>query len=150
MNRLTEESKFVQSLIPATRAAGTFEGASTGGTNGWIPTDGYDEATVLFNFGAIAAGVTPIDASVYEADSTGGAGTKITGSDIVTMADGDDDNALVSVNVRLGGRAAGTRKKYIRPHLVLGGAGNADCAITVILSKAKNTPTVNSPVSVNV
>lgn len=149
MRRMLEEYKIVQSLIPATRAAATVEGA-LGGTSGWIDTmiDGElcQEAIVLFEFGAIAAGVTPIDASLYHASGTGGAGNKINGTDIVQMAGGDDDNQIASIGVILDRTKVGSIERYIRPHLVLGGTGNTDCSCVVLLKvpKAPATQTVAS------
>lgn len=142
MQRLGEDTKFVLSLTPLARAVATVNGA-LGGTSGWIDTAGFDEATVNFIFGAIDATATPIDAAVYENDSTSGNGTKITGSDIVQMAGGDDDDSISPVSIRLGGRA--NRKRYIRPQIVAGGSGNFTAGITVLLSNPEQAPVTNSP-----
>ena len=147
MDRLPEAAKWVNSIPCDERAAGTYEG-TLGGTSGWIDTSGYDQVTMVVSFGAIAAGVTPIDVELYEADTTGGAGAAIASAKIVSAAGGDEDDQIALVNVRTGGRAAGTRKKYVRPHLVAGGTGNFDCNVHIVLSQAKNVPVVNSPVAV--
>lgn len=150
MGRLTEETLFVVSIPCDERAAAAAVDGSLGGTNGWIDATGYDEATMLVTFGAIAAGVTPLDCELYENDANSGAGALIANAKIVQAAGGDEDNQAMSVNVRLGGRAAGTRKKYVRPKLTSGGTGNYDATVLILLSKPKVAPVVNTPVSVNV
>ena len=147
MNRLTEECKWVNHLTCDERAAATING-SLGGTNGWVSGEGFDELTMVVSFGAIASGVTPIDVELYENDTTSGAGTAITGAKIVQAAGGDEDDQIMTVNIPIGGRAAGARKKNFRATVTAGGSGNFDCNVHFILSKPKNEPVVNSPVSV--
>lgn len=145
MRRLVEMVKHVLSLTPLARAVATVNGA-LGGTSGWIDTSGFDEATINFIFGNIDATATPVDASVFENDTTSGNGTKISGSDIVQMAGGDDDDSISSVNIALGGRA--NRKRFIRPQVVAGGSGNFTAAITVELSKAEREPVTQTVAAV--
>ena len=136
---LCEEAKAVNSIPCDQRAAGTVNG-SLGGTSGWIDTEGFDRAEVQLQLGAADDTLTQIDCQVFENEGVSGNGDQIDGAEIVTLTGTLNDNAIALIDIRLGGRAAGTRKRYIRPRVIMGPSGNCDYGVVVRLYGARSQP----------
>ena len=117
MHYTLETTKVVNAIVPAVRAAGTVNGAAQ-------DTVAYDEANWILQTGAIDAGITDVHVAIEESDD-GSTGWTAIGSASSVVIDGDDDNAIPTIGIRLGGRAAGARKRYQRPVLTIAGTGNA-------------------------
>jgi hypothetical protein len=139
MQRLLESSNLLNPIVPASRSAASVQGTA-------IDTAGFDEANYVLALGAVTDTITA-DLEIQESDSVNGPFVKITGAEIVRLV-GTDDNKVAGVGVRIGGRAAGTRKRYQSPYLTIAQAGTALCGVTCILSGAQSQPVVNSPASV--
>lgn len=139
MERILEELKAVNNIVPAVRSAGTVNG-------GAIDTDGYDEAAFVVNVGTIVNtnSDTTLDVKVQECDTSGGTYADITDAAITQLAYTDDD-VIATINVRLGGRA--NRKRYVRAVGVVAGTDSAAYGVAAML-KAREKPVVNDPVSV--
>lgn len=140
MERLLETAKVMNAIQPASRAAGTVNGAAQ-------DMDGFGEASFILQTGAIDAGITDVSVAIEESDDGSTGWTAITGAE-TTALDGDDDGAIPTVAVRLAGRAAGTRKRYLRPVLTVAGTGNAVAGVALVLSDALTAPVTNTPASV--
>ncbi|MEP0848131.1 MAG: hypothetical protein HRF50_15075 [Phycisphaerae bacterium] len=140
MERLLEVSKVVNAIQPASRTAGTVNGGAQ-------DTDGYAEASFILTTGAIDAGITNVSIAIEESADGSTGWTAITGAATVAL-DGDGDGAIPTVAVRLSGRAAGTRKRYLRPVLTVAGTGNAVAGVVLVLNNASNAPVTNTPASV--
>ena len=141
MERLAESSAGINHLVPLARAANTYKGS------------GFDASGclgVLFQVAAgdIAAGGT-LNVKIQESDTDSDlAYADITGAAIAQLGD-TGDNSLCQIDVRVGGLAAGTRKKYLRAYAVV--AGNTVC-FAVIARKydVQAQPVVNTPATVYV
>lgn len=138
--RIDEAVKSVLSIAPQTIAAGTTNG-NLGGSSGWIDTEGFDEASLKWIFGAVADTVVDIDLKCYESDVPSGTGTEIEAvriADLSGAGSGAIDNSMRLQPVRLGGRA--TRKRYLRPRIVTGPEGNTVVSCVVQLGRPRTVP----------
>jgi len=135
--RLGEDLKTVQHVLPASRSAGTVDGSG-------IDVSAMDEALFTFVVGDIGASTT-FDGKIQESDDNS-TFTDITSGAIVQLG-ATDDNKSPTINVRISGRAAGTRKKYLRARCVVGGSNAVIYGVDAKL-KAKTGPQTNSPVTV--
>lgn len=140
MERNLEVTKKVNAIQPASQAAGTVNGSA-------IDTLGFDEANYTVPTGAIDAGITGVDVKIQESADGSTGWADITGAAIVSL-DGADDGAIPAIGIRIGGRAAGTRKRYQRPVLVVAGTGNAVCGVVCDLTSPHKAPVTNTPASV--
>lgn len=138
--RLGELTKQVNNIVPASRAAGTVNGAA-------IDTLGYGAVRSTLATGAIDAGITDVDLKLQDSADGSTGWADITGAAIATLDGGDDDDAP-AIDVLLGGRAAGTIKRYIREVLVIAGTGNVLCGVMTELYEAESRPVTNSPATV--
>lgn len=131
MKRFFEEVKSVQHLAPASRAANTYDGTG-------VDASGYDAVAAIVDVGVIATNGT-LDCKLQESndDSTY---TDISGAAITQLTEaGGGSNKQARIDVRLGGRAAGARKKYVRARLVTATAASL-CAVQLHFYKAHVVP----------
>ena len=140
MNRHLEAVKKVNALPSAGRSANTYNGDA-------IDTLGFDEIDYTINAGAIAAGITSVNAKVQESADGSTGWADITDA-AITALDGDDDNAIPSIGIRLGGRAVGNRKRYQRIVVVIAGTDEAEIGVVADLVKPHSAPVTNTPASV--
>ena len=113
-----------------------------------VDTLGASEAEYTINLGAFPA-QWKLNAKVQESADGATDWTDITGAAIEEL-DGADDDAVVSIAVRVSGRAAGSRRRYQRLVLVISGvlSGTAEVGATVDLFKPDGAPVANTPASV--
>lgn len=140
MNTLLEVTKIVNHIVPAERAAGAVEGAA-------IDTDGFDEAVLIVVTGAIGVATT-VNAKIQHSNNGSTLWADIEDAAIVELGASDDDSAP-AIGLRLGGRAAGSRRRYLRAVLTVAGDNEADVGVLCLLSKARHAPVTNVPVAVD-
>lgn len=140
MTTLLETTKIHNHIVPLERAAGAVEGAA-------IDTDGFDEAVFVVACGAIGAATTVAAKIQHSSNGTTG-WDDIEGAAIVTLT-ATDDNKAPAIGLRLGGRAAGSRRRYLRAVLTVAGDNEADVGVLCLLSKARHAPVTNVPVAVD-
>lgn len=136
--QLPELLEAVNHIIAGQRAVGTLNGGA------WIDTLDTDEVLFVVSFGALDNTATNITTKVFEHTSDTGTGTEITAARAAAIQGDGGDNTIQLISVRTGGRAAGTRKRYLRMTISSGGSGNIDVA-AVALKKVKTQPASNTP-----
>lgn len=137
--RHLETVKKINHIPPASQGAGTVNGAA-------IDTAGFDAISFEVLTGVIDAAIT-VDFKVQESDDGSTGWADIAGA-AITQLTGADDNQNPTIDLRLGGRAAGTRKRYLRGVLTVAGTGTALCAVGADLAAPHDAPVTNSPATV--
>ena len=133
--RFTERNAVLeQSLVPLLRANGTYTTAYVSGMD-------YHRYLIDIYVGALAAGAT-LDAQVYQATTTAGAGAKvITGKAItqLTQAGGDTNCGHVFIEVR--GEELDTNGNFDCLGVTLvGGVGNTTWGVTIYGIEPRHAP----------
>lgn len=140
MNKFTEANKPILALAPASQSPGSAINGSLGGTSGWIDTLGYESVAFVFQFGAVSDTISDLDLKVYENEGVTGNGDAISGAEKLNLTGAAVDNQTYQIEVRCDGRAAGTRKRYMRPQITPTGSGTVLCSVTAILANGQSVP----------
>lgn len=130
MRKLFDNTKFVASLVPATRTA------DANGTG--VDTQGFDEAVMLVTVGDIdLANADETYVVELEESDDNSTFTDVTGHDVTITADNEVDKVRITgLNV--------TRKRYLRAVLNVGGT-TPSCpgGVVFLLSGAGSAPVNN-------
>jgi len=137
-----QNTKKVLLLPPQLKDNGDFANNTYVDTKGW----GYVEFLILMGDTDVASGdavgSTAEDTAPYieECDTSGGTYAKLTGAELGTAIQYDDDSKLFQIDVDL---VSVEHKRYMRvnaPHSAAGAANGSNAAILAILSKPELGP----------
>jgi hypothetical protein len=131
---LHESLKIVESQVPAVLAAGTtFNGAASGAVG--IDTQGFSEALILLNVGAVAAAHT-LDVSIWENSTNTTVGvTAVVNSAAVAQAFAQVVDGGAESTILVGRIQTKNTKRYLFVKVVVVGASGIATSVLVALGK---------------
>lgn len=140
-SRWGEDSEVLNHIPPASRSANTYKGA--------VGVNAADCMGVLFTIQCgDGTNTSTLNVKIQESDTdVDGNYVDIPGAAIAQLTFDAADNKIAYIDVKTGGRAAGTRKKYLRAVAVVATAATI-FGVTAQRYGLKNVPFTNSPAAV--
>lgn len=127
--------QLLRRLIPKQSLRQAAASANANGTA--VDTLGQEDVLVAIFTGTIAGTISALNLVVEESDTSGGTYTPISGATIDVAAMSDDDEAVISINMR-----KGARKRWIRcATAAYAGSGNFTLEAHVLLGNQNHEVT---------